>query len=139
MFLLVLPPLLLFSLSSGEAASGPSSNVSLASMLWTRDEGLKLVDGAIVKGAVAWATFEDRINETGWSFLEIETSPDFPDKIQVTRAMALAFADLTLVLFCPVTLSQTLTDCSYIIFANAGKIGFWHNRIRLQQIWQMTL
>ncbi|XP_068748317.1 putative phospholipase B-like 2 [Montipora capricornis] len=36
--------------------------------------------------ALAWGSFRDEINSTGWSFLEIHTSASFPDKLQALAA-----------------------------------------------------
>ena len=33
---------------------------------------------------VAVANFTNAVNQTGWSYLEIKTSPRFPDEIQVS-------------------------------------------------------
>ncbi|XP_068679671.1 putative phospholipase B-like 2 [Montipora foliosa] len=35
---------------------------------------------------VAWGSFRDEINSTGWSFLEIHTNASFPDKLQAMAA-----------------------------------------------------
>ncbi|XP_065296708.1 putative phospholipase B-like 2 isoform X1 [Dermacentor albipictus] len=49
-------------------------------------------DGAVVPAA--WACFQNRIYEEGWSYLEVETNPEVEDGIQAYAAGALE-ADLT--------------------------------------------
>ena len=58
----------------------------LASMTWTEKDGFKLIENQLnVNDAdtVAVANFTNAINETGWSYLEVTTYPQFPDKVQV--------------------------------------------------------
>ena len=58
----------------------------LASMTWTEKDGFKLMEGGLNANdgtTVALANFTNAINTTGWSFLEVKTFPQFPDKVQV--------------------------------------------------------
>lgn len=58
----------------------------LASMTWTESDGFRLIEGKLnVNDAstVAVANFTNAINATGWSYLEVKTFPQFPDKVQV--------------------------------------------------------
>ena len=55
-------------------------------MTWTEKDGFKLIENQLnVNDAdtVAVANFTNAINETGWSYLEVTTYPQFPDKVQV--------------------------------------------------------
>merc|ERR1712226_263403 len=60
----------------------------LASIEWIEQEGIKLIDGELRKteNTVAWGNFTNMVNATGWSFIEIQTDPKFPDKIQAFAA-----------------------------------------------------
>ena len=58
----------------------------LASMTWHPENGYQLVEDQLltgVKEAVAIVNFTNAINQTGWSYLEVTTFPQFPDKVQV--------------------------------------------------------
>ena len=57
----------------------------VASMSWTPENGFELMKNVLANGpnVVAKANFTNAINETGWSYLEIVTMPEFPDKVQV--------------------------------------------------------
>ena len=58
----------------------------LASMTWTEKDGFKLIENQLNANdadTVAVANFTNAINETGWSYLEVTTYPQFPDKVQV--------------------------------------------------------
>ena len=57
----------------------------LASMTWSQDKGFDLLVDVISRTpeTVGWVNFTNAINQTGWSYLEIKTHENFPDKIQV--------------------------------------------------------
>ena len=58
----------------------------LASMTWSEKDGFKLVENELLsenKQTVAIVNFTNAINQTGWSYLEVTTFPQFPDKVQV--------------------------------------------------------
>ena len=55
-------------------------------MTWTEKDGFKLIENQLNANdadTVAVANFTNAINETGWSYLEVTTYPQFPDKVQV--------------------------------------------------------
>ena len=55
-----------------------------ASLLWTENGGYKIVNELSEStNTVAWGTFINTINQTGWSHLEIKTSSAFDDHQQV--------------------------------------------------------
>ena len=56
------------------------------SMTWSQDKGFNLLVNEISKipETVGWINFTNSINQTGWSYLEIKTNENFPDKIQVS-------------------------------------------------------
>ncbi|XP_037582875.1 putative phospholipase B-like 2 [Dermacentor silvarum] len=45
--------------------------------------------GASTLAPVAWANFQDDIQNTGWAYLEVESSPNVPDEVQAYAAGAL--------------------------------------------------
>ena len=57
----------------------------LASMTWTSQNGYKLVENQLLDSeeTVAIVNFTNAINKTGWSYLEVKTSSEFPDYVQV--------------------------------------------------------
>lgn len=57
----------------------------LASMTWSQDKGFNLLEDVTSKtpDTVGWVNFTNAINQTGWSYLDIKTNANFPDKIQV--------------------------------------------------------
>ena len=55
-------------------------------MTWTEKDGFKLIENQLNANdadTVAVANFTNAINQTGWSYLEVTTYPQFPDKVQV--------------------------------------------------------
>ena len=71
-------------LASATIVNG-AENPIVASMSWTPENGFELMKNVLANGpnVVARANFTNAINETGWSYLEIVTMPEFPDKVQV--------------------------------------------------------
>ena len=71
-------------LASATIVNG-AENPIVASMSWTPENGFELMRNVLANGpnVVAKANFTNAINETGWSYLEIVTMPEFPDKVQV--------------------------------------------------------
>ena len=67
------------------AAVNATEKPIVASMSWTPENGFELMKNVLANGpnVVAKANFTNAINETGWSYLEIVTMPEFPDKVQV--------------------------------------------------------
>ena len=57
----------------------------LASMTWSSENGYKLVQNQLLDSeeTVAFVNFTNAINKTGWSYLEIKTSSQYPDYVQV--------------------------------------------------------
>ena len=57
----------------------------LASMTWSYEKGFGLETDQIstTTDTVGWVNFTNAINQTGWSYLEVKTHANFPDKIQV--------------------------------------------------------
>ena len=57
----------------------------LASMTWSSENGYKLVQNQLLDSeeTVAVVNFTNAINKTGWSYLEIKTSSQYPDYVQV--------------------------------------------------------
>ena len=70
-----------------------SSRPILASMTWNQQQGLNLVVDEIKTSTdtVGWVNFTNAINQTGWSYLEVKTHENFPDKIQVCFKILLYF------------------------------------------------
>ena len=74
-----------------------------AKVLWNTEEGgFRLMKEPLIQQGqeddevVAWGTFTNNINSTGWSFLEISTKESFPDKMQVGRNSQESSNDLVL-------------------------------------------
>ena len=42
------------------------------------------LSAAADNAAVAWGNFTNEIQTTGWSYLEVTASPNFPDAVQVS-------------------------------------------------------
>lgn len=74
--------LVIFALLSPAAFALQSK---LATVTWTFEDGFQLQDDRLHMSpdSVAWANFTNQVNSTGWSYLEVQTSDQFPDKIQV--------------------------------------------------------
>ena len=70
--------------TASEAVSLPDP--VLASVTWNKRDGFGIVQGLAEDNdkVVAWGNFTNRINQTGWSYLEIKTNQNYPDKIQVS-------------------------------------------------------
>eukprot|EP00094_Tigriopus_californicus_P004234 TCALIF_04081-PA protein Name:"Similar to Tep1 Telomerase protein component 1 (Rattus norvegicus)" AED:0.30 eAED:0.29 QI:0/0.3/0.18/0.63/1/1/11/0/2784 len=60
----------------------------LATVEWSPSTGFSMSKGSLTKKAttVAWGNFTNAINQTGWSFFEVETDASFPDEIQAHAA-----------------------------------------------------
>ena len=71
--------------SATAAVNATEKPFIVASMSWTPENGFELMKNVLANGpnVVARANFTNAINETGWSYLEIVTMPEFPDKVQV--------------------------------------------------------
>ena len=71
--------------SATAAVNATEKPFIVASMSWTPENGFELMRNVLANGpnVVAKANFTNAINETGWSYLEIVTMPEFPDKVQV--------------------------------------------------------
>eukprot|EP00095_Tigriopus_kingsejongensis_P006305 maker-scaffold61_size441589-snap-gene-0.13 protein:Tk06305 transcript:maker-scaffold61_size441589-snap-gene-0.13-mRNA-1 annotation:"hypothetical protein DAPPUDRAFT_213420" len=85
----MVPPSTLALLTFGLGAMSVfGADPNLGSMVWTPKSGFKLVEGGLRQkfDTVAWANYTNDINQTGWSYLEVETDPKFPDKIQAFGA-----------------------------------------------------
>ena len=56
-----------------------------ASLLWRPITGYTIVDGELTSSddTLAWATFKNDINQTGWTYLEVKTFSRFDDQKQV--------------------------------------------------------
>ena len=67
----------------------------LATVTWTFEDGFQLQDNRLHMSpdSVAWANFTIEVNTTGWSYLEIQTSDQFPDKIQVRLKIGFILAN----------------------------------------------
>ncbi|GAB6033389.1 Putative phospholipase B-like 2 [Chamberlinius hualienensis] len=64
-----------------------SYELESVSVLWNPiTNNFKIVENEKVPGCVAWATFDDSTNETGWSFLRVVTNERFPDTVQAYAA-----------------------------------------------------
>ncbi|XP_023216254.1 putative phospholipase B-like 2 [Centruroides sculpturatus] len=61
-------------------------NEKTASIIW--DEGARkfVIKDFIINNSVAWASFEDGIFTTGWSYLEVHTDPSYSDSFQAYAA-----------------------------------------------------
>ncbi len=83
MFLSVLTAAILTAAVSADP--GKTDPPVLASMLWSRESGFRLVEGSLTRTpeTVARANFTNAVNATGWSYLEVDTEEKFPDKVQV--------------------------------------------------------
>ena len=57
----------------------------LASMTWSSENGYKLFENQLLDSeeTVAIVNFTNAVNKTGWSYLEVKTSSDYPDYVQV--------------------------------------------------------
>ncbi|XP_043924205.1 putative phospholipase B-like 2 [Protopterus annectens] len=76
----------LFLFSAFCACAAPSSDVVLRSVVLDPSSGqLKVVSG-IDPNFIAWAKFSDKIQQTGWSFLEVTTSDKYNDSLQAYAA-----------------------------------------------------
>lgn len=64
-----------------------SAATALASVTWNSSHGFRVIEGTLSTSndTVAWGNFTNATNQTGWSFLEINTNEKFPDKVQVKR------------------------------------------------------
>lgn len=82
--------LFLAALLSHQVADGNlTTEPVLASMTWTKEDGFKLIENQLNTNdanTVAVANFTNAINQTGWSYLEVTTYPQFPDKVQAFAA-----------------------------------------------------
>ena len=95
--LLVLTLLVASVAAKADGAETPK----LASMLWSEEAGFRLVEGSLTATAdtVAWANYTNAINQTGWSYLEVNTDKSFPDKVQVMMTQCIrSFRGQTVVL-----------------------------------------
>ena len=80
-------------LASATTIVNGAENPIVASMSWTPENGFELMKNVLANGpnVVARANFTNAINETGWSYLEIVTMPEFPDKVQVCFLKSTSF------------------------------------------------
>ena len=69
-------------LFTADAAAVPTS----ATVLY-ESEAWSIIDG-IDESGVAWVTFEDGLQKTGWGVLNVETNPAFEDEVQAYGAGA---------------------------------------------------
>ncbi len=75
---------LLAALLTSATAFAASNEPILASVLWSEDAGFHIAEELSKSPkTVAWGNFTNAINSTGWSYLEIKTDSNFPDKVQV--------------------------------------------------------
>lgn len=69
------------------ASQEPPEHPISASILWNAKEGFRYVEGPEALNThddkIAWATYTNAINSTGWAYLEVSTAASFPDRIQV--------------------------------------------------------
>ena len=93
----------------GLALANGNEKPIVASMSWTPENGFQLMKNELAEGpnVVAKANFTNAINETGWSYLEIVTMPQFPDKVQVSRVVG----------------GRTFVSKSFIIFWRIQSVG----------------
>ncbi|XP_059091738.1 putative phospholipase B-like 2 [Tigriopus californicus] len=76
-----------FILAKSEVPEIPETPL-LATVEWSPSTGFSMSKGSLTKKAttVAWGNFTNAINQTGWSFFEVETDASFPDEIQAHAA-----------------------------------------------------
>ncbi|CAN7985572.1 unnamed protein product [Ixodes hexagonus] len=65
----------------------PACQYAWASLGDSGDD-LQIHNGKPDQGAVAWATFQNDINFSGWTFLEVESNASYPDGVQAYAAGA---------------------------------------------------
>lgn len=70
-------------LATVKAQENPETPI-FSTVQWSPSSGFSLIKGPLNKTSqtVAWGSFTNAINQTGWSFLEVETDPSYPDEIQ---------------------------------------------------------
>jgi len=70
------------------ASAAEESETIKASLLWTKENGFQVRHNelSLSEDTVAWATFKNEINQTGWTYLEVKTSGKFEDSIQAYAA-----------------------------------------------------
>uniref|UniRef100_A0A1W7R9X8 Phospholipase B-like n=1 Tax=Hadrurus spadix TaxID=141984 RepID=A0A1W7R9X8_9SCOR len=75
--------MLIFSLLPCLVMALPPRNVSVS---WDSVKGDFIIHDSVVNNWVAWATFTNEINTTGWSYLEVHTNDDYKDSYQAYAA-----------------------------------------------------
>jgi len=64
-----------------------ATSASLTSVFWHKHRGFWVEKGnSPSKHKVGLASYSNEVNTTGWAFLEVQTKPNFPDKIQAYGA-----------------------------------------------------
>jgi len=78
-------PLLLMLIEGISPCFGSASKSYVATVTWTPRNGYQLLENKLHHSpdTVAWGNYTNEVNSTGWSYLEVHTSDQFPDKVQV--------------------------------------------------------